>query len=252
MAPHEFSELPVAQTAEAGDVNPYASPQAEGPLLAKDIVTEPVGIWRAGNVLIMHRACALPMRCVVSNLLCDATEQHELVLDSKRTIRAAQAAVGLIGGLLSVGFLFSKIQDRHIPAAGCAVLTVLIISLFTLRRPQELKFRYCITHSVQLRRLLLRSVGGLIFVAGLLIPFVALVGIISLSQKTFTVSFLIWLFLMIGAGVTFLLGRFPLRIERPPGNYLLIHGCGRDFITNFPEAAIGMPFLGRIFPKPSS
>lgn len=250
MPPHEFSEPPVAQSVEAlGDANPYASPQAAGPLLAKNIVTEPVGIWRAGNVLIMHRDAALPPRCIVTNALCDETELHEFVLDSRRTIRVAQATIGLIGGLISLGLLLSGMPDSFIPAAGAATLTLLIISLFTIRRPQELRFRYGIKHGVQIRRLLYRNAGLFLAPAGLMV-FVLPAGIAQIPQWLTVTMIVVGILVMAVGAMSFLIGRFPLRIERPPGNYLLVHGAGRLFLANFPEAAIGLPFLGRIFPKP--
>lgn len=248
--PHEFSEPLAAQTAEAhSDQNPYASPQAAGPLLAKNAVSEPIGIWRAGNVLIMHRDAELPPRCVVTNEPCDETELHEFLLDSRRTIRVAQATVGLIGGLIALGLLLSGMPDSFIPAAGAATLTLLIISLFTIRRPHELRFRYGIKHGVQIRRLLYRNAGLFLGPAGLM-AIGASVGIAQIPQWLGVMLMFPGIFMMVGGAVTFLSGRFPLRIERPPGNYLLLHGAGREFVANFPQAAIGLPFLGRIFPKP--
>ena len=44
------------------DVNPYAPPKASGQVLALDEAG--VGVWRDGNLLVMHKQAALPHICV--------------------------------------------------------------------------------------------------------------------------------------------------------------------------------------------
>lgn len=246
---HEFSEISTAQTADAQrEGNPYASPLTSGPLLAKNEHVEPVGIWRASGILIMHRAAVLPQRCVITNALCEPSERQEMTLDSRRNARIAQAIIGLIGGLISIAFLLSNFPERHMPAFGSALLSFLLIALFTMRKPFELKFAYSIKGHVRLRRRLWRRLGVGFFLAGL-VTFIFLPPVAQARYwSNFSLSF--GVLLMLAGAVALLVGRFHLRIERPPGNYLLIYGCGREFARNFPEAAIGLPFLGRISPKP--
>lgn len=250
MPPHEFSEPPDAQSVEAlGDANPYASPQAAGPLLAKDVVTEPVGVWRAGNVLIMHRAAELPSRCIVTNEPCDASERHHITLDSRWTILTLQATIGLIGGLIAMAFYFSNIPNRRATAGGVAVVGLLIMGLIALRKSNELTLSYSFKQAVQNRRLLLRNLGAVLGFLGLLL-FVSPLVLPFFPRWLSALNLLLGFAIMFGGGIALIAGRFPLRIERPPGNYLLLHGAGREFVANFPQAAIGLPFLGRIFPKP--
>lgn len=47
------------------DPNPYASPQAES--RPETLPTGPVGAWREGDLLVMHRQAALPPYCVFTN-----------------------------------------------------------------------------------------------------------------------------------------------------------------------------------------
>jgi hypothetical protein len=247
---HEFSDIPMAQTGDSQrEANPYASPLTLGPLLAEKESSKPVGIWCADSVLIVHRAAALPMRCISTNAQCDASERCELVLDSRRTSRIAQASIGAVGGLCSLGFLFSNFPDRQLPAAGAAVLALLLIALFTLRKAPEHTLSYYVSRRVHARRMRLRNAGVFFFIAGLF-TLILPAGLAQLSQWLTTTLIVLGLLMMTGGGSAFVAGRFPLRVERPSSNYLLIHGCGREFLSNFPRAAIVQPFLGQIFPKP--
>lgn len=47
-------------------VNPYSSPQADMPLLAK-LAGPPQGLWRDGDTLVLRIGTLLPPRCVKSN-----------------------------------------------------------------------------------------------------------------------------------------------------------------------------------------
>ena len=47
--------------------NPYAPPQAAPPIVKYD-QTEGKGLWRKGNLLVMHKRATLPARCVKSNM----------------------------------------------------------------------------------------------------------------------------------------------------------------------------------------
>ncbi|MHC4178051.1 MAG: hypothetical protein ACYSWU_11130 [Planctomycetota bacterium] len=50
------------------EINPYESPRAPEPILVAELV-EPAsgGVWRQGNLLVMHKRATLPDRCVKSN-----------------------------------------------------------------------------------------------------------------------------------------------------------------------------------------
>ena len=46
--------------------NPYAPPLTAPIVLDAEIVADP-GLWRKGNILVMHKGSQLPLRCVKSN-----------------------------------------------------------------------------------------------------------------------------------------------------------------------------------------
>lgn len=49
--------------------NPYAPPQVEGPMSVMPVATG--GVWRDGNILVMHKQAVLPDRCVKCNAPAD-------------------------------------------------------------------------------------------------------------------------------------------------------------------------------------
>ncbi len=50
------------------DINPYESPRAIEPMVVAELgEPEDGGVWRQGNLLVMHKRSTLPDRCVKSN-----------------------------------------------------------------------------------------------------------------------------------------------------------------------------------------
>lgn len=49
------------------DFNPYASPEYIEPVQAQFVQASNAGLWRQGNLLVMHKQAPLPDRCVKSN-----------------------------------------------------------------------------------------------------------------------------------------------------------------------------------------
>ena len=50
------------------EINPYESPRSPEPAVVAELVEpESGGVWRQGNVLVMHKRATLPDRCVKSN-----------------------------------------------------------------------------------------------------------------------------------------------------------------------------------------
>jgi hypothetical protein len=246
---HEFSEIPTAHAADAQrEANPYASPLTQGPFLAKQRPDEPIGVWRSGDVLVLHRDATLPQRCIITNVVCDPSERHRLPLDSRRKLRLAQGMLAAFGILVATGFYFSNLPDRLVPVGGTAMLTLLLIGLFTMRRSEEMILEYSYSRRTRIWRQNWFYGGIVMFLFGLLL--FPLAAWLALFSRFIMIPIGIGILLMLAGGIVMAAAKYPLRIERRPGNYLVIHGCGRSFLGNFPQAALGLSFLGRMSPKP--
>lgn len=237
---HEFADPAPAPLSEAPtDQNPYASPLAMGPLLA-DGEPEPIGIWRNGDQIIMHRDAALPARCIRTNSFCDESERYVFKVNPESVNRSARVAT-LIGGAILAFYCYSFVSGvtAHYFAGLVMLLAILISFLFTLRLGQEAIILYYHSHVERRRRRTWLVIGSSLLILalflGLLTFFDASIGDV-LSGITPLIA-------LIGA-VIFAFAKLQFRAEPLGERYLVIHGCGRAFRGSFPECRL-RPFSRR-------
>lgn len=62
------------------EINPYQSPQAPSmpPVMSSTLQPMKGGLWREGNLLVMHKEATLPDRCVKSNQPCQRRLRRNL------------------------------------------------------------------------------------------------------------------------------------------------------------------------------
>jgi len=60
------------------DFNPYAAPQVTDEMTQPTSQDSPVGVWRKGNLMVMHKSAVLPNRCVKSNEPAERQLQRKL------------------------------------------------------------------------------------------------------------------------------------------------------------------------------
>src|SRR5262245_43510777 len=136
--PNEFADPSPTPVADAtADQNPYASPRAQGPLLGVE-ESEPIGIWRNGDRLIMHKSAALPPRCIRTNAFCERSERRQFTINSDSANRWALSIPVPIGVAIAIGgYMLLQIPGAHYFAGMVMLLALLIELLFVFRIGKE-------------------------------------------------------------------------------------------------------------------
>jgi hypothetical protein len=240
---HEFSEIPEAHVVDPNrELNPYASPLAQGPPPAIE-ESEPIGIWRNADRLIMHKSAALPARCIRTNAFCGQSERYELKINPESLNQWARFLTFLCGVAISVGvYTFFRGVMAHYFAGMVMLLTILISYLFTLRLGQERTFFYYQSHASRKRRAFWLKLGTSLI---LLAIFSALLIVSPILENPLRgVLSSVVSFSAIVGGIMLVFVKFQFRIEPLGDKYFVVHGCGRSFRDSFSECSFS-PFSSR-------
>jgi phage shock protein PspC (stress-responsive transcriptional regulator) len=98
----------------ADQVNPYAAPQATAfqPQMAAAAPSKFPGLWRKGNVLVMHKMAPLPDICLMSNQ--PATRRLKRNLQWHHPLIAITILAGLLVYVI-LALILTKRATIHIP-----------------------------------------------------------------------------------------------------------------------------------------
>jgi hypothetical protein len=235
--PHEFADPAPAQLPDApADLNPYASPLAQGPLLAEE-ESEPIGVWRNGDRLIMHRSAVLPARCVRTNAFCDHSERHEFKLNSEFAHQMGRVLTLIAGALLAIlVYFFLSGPAAHYTAGMLMALALLIAFLFTLRTGQETQIVYYHSRASRERRAPWLVLGSSLLLLGICLGLITVPDLLFEPLRGF-LGGMAGLSVMVG-GLLFAFAKLQFRVEPLGDRYFVIHGCGRAFRDSFPECRL--------------
>jgi hypothetical protein len=235
--PHEFVDpAPVLLPDEPADHNPYASPLAQGPLLAAQEI-DPIGVWRNGDRLIMHRSAALPARCVRTNAFCEPSERCEFKLNSQFAVQMGRVLTLIAGALLAIlVYFFLRGPIAHYTATMLMVLAVLVAVLFTLRPGQETPIVYYHSRLSRERRAPWLGLGSSLLLLAILLALVSVPNFLDEPLRGF-LGGMASLSVMVG-GILFALAKLQFRVEPLGDKYFVIHGCGRAFRDSFPACRL--------------
>jgi hypothetical protein len=247
--PHEFSHIPIADAVDDSRQaqNPYASPLAEGPFLAKD-EREPIGIWRFKDRVIAHPSIPLPPRCIRTNLACDESEKRNYRLNSN-TVRRIAMLITFMFTIIGVMLLFSGAQNnvnlsrRFVPGGLLIALGLLLTAFIYCRGSFEVLVPYYLSLSARRTRIRWRAVGIFIMLGATVLLTISATGMLDGSTEDTAVG--VGVLTLIVGGVICFSTILPLRIEPAGGSYYVIHGCGKPFRDSFPETQAEKSVLGR-------
>lgn len=231
---HDFSDNHDLNSSDPRrDANPYASPLAEGPLLApKDF--EPIGIWRYRDRLVMHREARLPPRCIRTNDFCGELDRQEYFINPESTQRLARVLTLIAGAILACGAFFTLPGFAAYYSAGLLGLLALLIShLFTLRLAKQTSVTFYLSHALRKRRKAWFAFSGVALGAGISLALLTVPPLLVEPPRSF-LGGMAGLFTVVSA-VTFAVAKFHLRIVPFGEQYLVLHGCGKNFRDSFPE-----------------
>ena len=137
----------------AEQVNPYAAPQAMGfqPVMPAGSVSKFPGLWRQGNVLVMHKMAPLPDICLMSNQ--PATRRLRRNLQWHHPAIALTILAGLLVYVI-LALVLTKRATIYVPlteewyerrkrrliiswCAGLAFLGLMILGIFLVAQTNE-------------------------------------------------------------------------------------------------------------------
>src|SRR5436190_8035799 len=193
------------------DQNPYASPLAQGPFLAQE-ESEPIGIWRNGDRLIMHKSAALPPRCIHTNAFCDATERRGFKLNSDFANKMGAALTPISGVLLAITvYFFFDGLVAHYFAGMIMLLSLLIAYLFTLRTGEEIRIAYYYSHLSRRRRAPWLILGSSLLILAILLALITVPDLLDEPLRGF-LGGITSLSVMVG-GIMLAFAKLQFRIE---------------------------------------
>lgn len=231
----ESSEIPVAKAVDQQEEDPYASPLTAGQMVATGDPDAPVGIWRHGVGLLMHRDAMLPERCILTNEKCDQAERRVYTFDSRWKYYIPGAIV-LIASIACNALLITADSRKFIPVGiGSFLMLLLVIRICFARRFQELKVFYSYSSRARQRRLNFRCGGLVLFCIGFFC-FPLSVAFLWLPVVMITLVIGGMVLLLVG-GIMFAAFGFPLRFQGAEP-YVVIQGCGRTYMQNFPDSSV--------------
>jgi hypothetical protein len=183
-------------------VNPYAAPQAVvyQPTTAAGLASQFPGLWRQGNVLVMHKQAPLPDICLMSN--------QQATRRLKRNLQWHHPAIALsiLAGVLIYVILALILTKR-------ATIYVPLTEEWYERRK---------------RRMIFSWVAGLVFVGMMVL------GLVLAIQLEDGVYALLLLFGFIGGLVTLIVGTSLVGLVTPKritDDYVWLKGVHPDFLN---------------------
>lgn len=218
------------------DSNPYSSPGFDGQFLIPSATA--IGVWRLGDTLVMHRDAQMPPHCYRTNLPCDESEARvysgstPLVNWTSRIMFVTLAAMGAASLLRWENYPINRWC-----AASSLFTGVLLAWLTAPYGAKEIRIVYYHSKRSRRRRRIWLAAGVGLAICG--------VPLLPIADPAYLPSWLpelasavpILLIFAGGAIIVPLLSK-NFHAGELQGDYVILSGLGRNFVTNFPECTL--------------